>query len=57
MPAVSKSQQHFMGMQIGLARAGKPHKVSEKVAKEFASTKTKDLPEHKMQGKAMTGAK
>ena len=46
MPAKSKAQQEFMGIQLKKAREGKPAKVSEKVAKEFASTSTKGLPKH-----------
>lgn len=51
MPAVSKKQQEFMGIQLKKARTGQPHKVSEKVAKEFASTKRSGLPEQKRKKK------
>ena len=44
MPAVSQAQQAFMGAELARARAGKSHSVSERVAKEFASTKRKGLP-------------
>ena len=36
MPAKTPKQQKYMGMELELARKGKPHKVSEKVAEEFA---------------------
>ena len=36
MPAKTAKMQRYMGMELNLARQGKPHKVSEKVAEEFA---------------------
>jgi hypothetical protein len=47
MPAVSKTQQEFMAIQLKKAEEGKPHKVSERIAREFAQTKRKNLPERK----------
>lgn len=44
MPAESQAQQRFMGIQLAKAREGEPHKVSEKVAEEFARTKRTGLP-------------
>lgn len=47
MPAVSKAQQALMAMcehSPGKVRGKCPSKA---VAKEFASTKTKGLPQHK----------
>jgi hypothetical protein len=44
MPAVSQAQQEFMGIQLSKARKGEAHTVSERVAKEFATTKRKGLP-------------
>jgi hypothetical protein len=48
MPAVSKAQQRFFGAALARARAGKRRKgdPSAKVAREFAKTKLKGLPEH-----------
>jgi ribosomal protein L11 len=48
MPSVSKAQQHFMGMEYGKKKAGKKTDVdmTRKQLKEFAATKTKDLPGH-----------
>ena len=62
MPAVSKSQQHLMGM-VHAYKQGKldtsgmsksllakirkiAHSISGKAAKDFAKTKTKNLPVH-----------
>jgi hypothetical protein len=45
MPAESKAQQEFMAIQLKKAEKGEAHKVSEKVAREFATTKRKNLPE------------
>lgn len=58
MPAKSKAQQRFMGMVHAIQKGefkGKPSKrlseVAKKMdpqdAKDFAATKTKDLPEKK----------
>jgi len=44
MPAVSQAQQRFMGAELSRARKGESHSVSERVAKEFASTKRRGLP-------------
>lgn len=56
MPSTSKSQQRFMGM-VHAAQQGEPaaspevakvaKEISPKAAKEFASTKTKGLPDKK----------
>lgn len=48
MPAKSKAQQRFMGMEYAKAKKGlKPDiDMSEKQLKEFAGTKTKGLPAH-----------
>ena len=48
MPSVSKRQQQFMGAELGRKRAGKKTKtkMSEKQLEEYASTKTKGLPDH-----------
>ena len=51
MPAVSKKQQEYMAIQLKDAEEGKAHKVSEKVAREFATTKRKGLPERKQKGR------
>lgn len=57
MPAVSKAQQHLMGMVLAAKRgklkspSAEVKKVasgmSEKSAKDFAGTKTKGLPKKK----------
>lgn len=46
MPAVSKKQQMFMGMELKRKRAGKKTStsMSGKQLEEFASTKRKGLP-------------
>jgi hypothetical protein len=55
MPAVSKAQQNFMGMVHQYKKEGgkaspkvkKAAKgMTDKAAKDFASTKTKGLPKH-----------
>lgn len=53
MPSVSKSQQHFMGAELQRKREGKSTQtgMSEKQLKDFAATKTKDLPSHKKEGR------
>lgn len=57
MPAVSKAQQHFMGMVHAAQKGEEPaskevekvaNSISPKDAKDFASTKTKNLPDHKL---------
>jgi hypothetical protein len=57
MPAVSKAQQRFMGMEYGKAKAGKSTKVdmTKQQLKEFASTKSKGLPGHVKEGKPTGG--
>ena len=54
MPAVSKAQQHFMGMVHAAQQGGTPasakvakaaSSMSDKSAKDFASTSTKGLPD------------
>ncbi len=54
MPAKSKAQQRFMGMVLAAKKGEKPassavekaaNSMSEKSAEDFASTKTKGLPE------------
>jgi hypothetical protein len=57
MPAESKAQQQYMGIQLEKAREGKPHEVSEKVAREFAGTKTKGLPRHVKREKSRSGGR
>lgn len=53
MPAKSKAQQRFMGMEYGKKKEGKKTDVdmTRKSLKEFASTKHKGLPEHVKKGK------
>ena len=50
MPAVSKAQQAFFGVELSRKRLGKKTKtgLSEKKLKEFASTKRKGLPKRKI---------
>ncbi len=57
MPATSKAQQHFMGMVHAAQKGEEPaskevakvaKSISPKAATDFASTKTKDLPDHKL---------
>ena len=49
MPAKSKKQQMFMGVELARKRAGKKTKtgMSAKQLEEFASTKRKGLPTRK----------
>ena len=49
MPAESKAQQRFMGVELSRKRAGKKTKtkMSETQLEEFASTKRKGLSEKK----------
>lgn len=49
MPAKSKAQQRFMGVELARKRAGKKTKtgMSEKQLHDFASTKRKGLPKRK----------
>lgn len=51
MPAVSKAQQRYMGMLAHNPERAKKEGVPVAVAKEFASTKQKGLPEHKLRPK------
>jgi hypothetical protein len=54
MPAKSKAQQRFMGMEYGKKKAGEPTDVdmTRKQLKDFAATKHKGLPAHvKKKGK------
>ena len=60
MPAKSKAQQKMMGMALAMKRgempmrgeAGKMAKtMTQKQLKDFASTPTKKLPEHKTKKK------
>jgi Protein of unknwon function (DUF3008) len=46
MPAKSKKQQQFMGIELARKRAGKKTKtgMSEQQLKDFAGTMTKNLP-------------
>jgi hypothetical protein len=48
MPSVSQAQQHFMGMDYARAKAGKPTVtgMDKNQLRDFASTKTRHLPEH-----------
>lgn len=55
MPAESKSQQRLMGMALAAKRGAKPasrevakvaKSMSAKQLKDFAATKSKNLPEH-----------
>jgi len=53
MPAVSKAQQHLMGMKYAQAKQAKSGKASmdgstmtAKQLRDFAGTKTKGLPGH-----------
>ena len=53
MPAVSKAQQHLMGMKYAMAQKSKSGKASmdgsmmtAKQLRDFAATKTKGLPQH-----------
>jgi len=57
MPAVSKAQQHFMGMEYGKKKAGEPTKVkmTKQQLKDFAGTKTSKLPGHVKAGKPTSG--
>lgn len=57
MPATSNAQQRFMGMVHAAQKGEEPAspevaKVAKSIeppaAKEFASTSTKDLPDHKL---------
>ena len=57
MPAVSKAQQHLMGMVHAAQKGEEPASpevakiaktIDPKAAKDYASTKTKDLPTHKL---------
>ena len=57
MPAVSKAQQHLMGMVHAAQKGEEPAspevaKIAKTIkpdaAKDYASTKTKDLPAHKL---------
>ena len=61
MPAVSKSQQRFMGMVHAAQKSEDPSpfskdvkkaadSMSDKAAKDFASTKHKGLPDHVKEG-------
>jgi len=52
MPAVSKAQQHYMGMKYAQAKQSKSGKVSmdgstmtTKQLRDFAGTKTRGLPQ------------
>ena len=45
MPAVSKSQQRYFGYLLSNPDERKKEGVTKKVAKEFAGTKHKGLPE------------
>jgi len=49
MPSESKAQQHFMGAAYARKKAGQPRKGDPKMTtqqlKDFASTKTKGLPQ------------
>lgn len=49
MPAVSKKQQRFMGAELARKRAGKRTQtgMTEAQLEDYASTKTKGLPEKK----------
>lgn len=51
MPSVSKSQQHFMGAAYARKEAGHPApgdpKMSTADLRDFAATKTSNLPERK----------
>lgn len=53
MPAKSKAQQRFMGMEYGKKKAGEKTDVdmTRKQLKEFASTKLKGLPGHVKKGR------
>lgn len=53
MPAKSKAQQRFMGMEYAMKKAGKKTDVdmTKKQLKDFASTKLKGLPGHVKKGK------
>jgi len=53
MPAKSKAQQRLTGADLQRLREGKKTKtgMSEKQLKEFAHTKTKGLPTHKIKKK------
>ena len=53
MPAVSRAQQRYMGMELAHKRAGKKTKtdMSEKQLEEYASTPHKGLPKKKKGGK------
>ena len=46
MPAVSKKQRRFMGIELAKKRKGRKTRtgMSEKQLKEFAGTKEKGLP-------------
>lgn len=48
MPAKSKAQQRFMGMEYAKKKAGEKTDVdmTKKQLKDFASTKLKGLPKH-----------
>ncbi len=57
MPSVSRSQQRFMAMVMKAKQTGKAassavakaaKSMTEKQAEDFASTKRKGLPEHKI---------
>jgi hypothetical protein len=63
MPAVSKAQQKFMGMVHAAQKGEKPaskevekaaDNMSDKSAKDFASTKHKGLPDHVKEGSVTT---
>ena len=63
MPAVSKAQQKFMGMVHAAQKGEKPaskdvkkaaDNMSDKSAKDFASTKHKGLPSHVKEGDVTT---
>ncbi len=49
MPSKSKAQQRFFGAELARKRKGRKTDtgLSEKVLREFASTKRKGLPERK----------
>jgi len=51
MPSVSQSQQRLMGAALARKRAGHPAagdpKMSASQLRDFASTKTRNLPAHK----------
>lgn len=61
MPSVSKAQQGYMGAALARRRAGHPlqsdPRMSTSDLRDFAATKTSNLPERKVQrggyGKAL----